>query len=61
MLLQGYGQPGQHAIPCEALFKVQVGYGQGPWVAEPQDLASLSHERGLWLHRDALSSLARLS
>ena len=44
---------GRHAILEKFLAKVQVGYGQDPWFAEPQNLVELSHERGLWLRGGA--------
>ena len=48
--------PGLEGMPYPETFlaKVQVGYGQDPWFTEPQNLAELSHERGLWLRGDAL-------
>lgn len=42
------------ASPQAFLAKVQEGYKQDPWFAVPQNLAELSHERGLWLRGDAL-------
>ncbi len=48
--------PGLEGMPSPKKFiaEVQAGYGQDPWFADPQNLANLSHDRGLWFHGDAL-------